>query len=80
MVDGADAAEVAALFLCCIRDYCESIDPVDVWKVADIAVADTAVVVVTDVVAADDDVDVADTNRNVHKMRSEEVEGPSSLP
>ena len=50
------------------------------WEVADIAVADTAVVVVTAAVAAADGDDVADTNRNVHKMRSEEVEGPSSLP
>jgi flavin reductase (DIM6/NTAB) family NADH-FMN oxidoreductase RutF len=53
-----------------------------VWEVADIAAADTAVVVVTAVVAAaadDDDDDVVDKDRNVHKMRSEEVEG-LSLP
>ena len=48
------------------------------WEVADIGVAGTAVVVVvTVVVAAADGDDVADTNRNVHKMRFEEVEGPS---
>ena len=41
------------------------------WEVADIAVADTVVVVV----AADDD--VAGKDRNVQKMMSEEVEGPS---
>lgn len=45
------------------------------WEVADIAVADTVVVVVTAVVAADDD--VAGKDRNVQKMMSEEVEGPS---